>query len=70
MTGSQETSTGIYETTHEKAAEAPENPVWKHPNKDRYIFNTGSSNGWRIGYNGHLVSGKYYYKSKNVHLIL
>ena len=55
-------SSGIYLRTNERAAKAQTSPVWKHPEKDRYIFTTGSQSGWRIGKQVHLNSGRHYYK--------
>ena len=55
-------SSGIYLRTNERAAEAQNSPAWKHPEKDRYIFTTGSQSGWRIGKQDHLDSGRHYYK--------
>ena len=65
--GNQE-SVGTYFLCDEIAVGAPKNPVWKLHGKDRYIFNNGSSNGWRIGDNESLTLGlgDFYYKSKKV----
>ena len=65
--GNQE-SVGTYFLCDEIAVGAPKNPVWKLQGKDRYIFNNGSSNGWRIGDNESLTLGlgDFYYKSKKV----
>ena len=65
--GKQE-SVGTYFLCDEIAVGAPKNPVWKLHGKDRYIFNNGSSNGWRIGDNESLTLGlgDFYYKSKKV----
>ena len=64
--GKQE-SIGKYFPCDEVAVGAPKNPVWKLQQKDRYIFNNGSSNGWRIGDKESLTLGlgDFYYKSKN-----
>ena len=41
--------------------------VWKKPTEDRFIFNKGDSSGWRIGIEGHIVTGNsYFYKSKGL----
>ena len=65
MIGGSSTTDGIYSMTNDSADAAPNNRVWKHSEgNDRYIFNTGSSTGWRIGRNGHLSTSNYYYKSK------
>ena len=63
VTGKSRATAGIYLKTNESAEAAPNNPVWKHERRNRYIFNTGSSAGWRIGKKDHLSSGKFYYKS-------
>merc|ERR1719273_3108450 len=65
VTGGSSTTRGIYFKTEEYVESAPENPVWKHQENDRYIFNTGSSRGWRIGKKDHLATGKSYYSSKS-----
>ena len=66
VSGSSNTTAGVYMRTDEFANDAPENPVWKHSKNDRYIFNTGTSIGWRIGRKDHLSNGKYYYKSNSI----
>merc|ERR1712083_473174 len=58
-------SVGTYFICNEKAFGAPKNPVWKLHGKDRYIFNNGSQNGWRIGDKESLVFGDFYYKSES-----
>ena len=45
----------------------PNNPVWKLKDQDRYIFNTGSSKGLRIGDSSDLKTGANYYKSKKLY---
>ena len=64
--GDSKTSRGDYFMTNFTAKDAPENPVWVHSDNNRYIFNTGSSSGWRIGRKGHLSTGKSYYKGKTI----
>ena len=59
--GRSSTPRGLYFLTQEKIESAPQNPVWKHQNEDRYIFNTGSSEGWRLGKKDHLTDGKFYF---------
>ena len=40
--------------------------VWKKPSEDRFIFNKGDSNGWKIGTEGQSLYGaSYYFKSKD-----
>ena len=55
---------GTYELSDKRADDAPNNLVWKKPTEDRFIFNTGSSTGWRIGKEDALKSGSYWYQSK------
>ena len=56
---------GIYKRSEKHAAAAPYYPVWEHlEGKNIYIFNTGTSIGWRIGLFQSLSTGSYYYKSK------
>ena len=52
----------MYYLSEEKSG--PDNPVWKLKDQDLYIFNTGSSNGLRIGDSSDLKSGDWYYQSK------
>ena len=65
-------STGTYNICEDCfAADFPNNPVWWLDGDEfRYIFNTGSKDGWRIGNEDGLKSGKYFYKSKTfkIHL--
>ena len=68
--GRSKTTRGVYFRTEEYAAsDAPENPVWKHQTNDRYIFNTGTSKGWRIGKYDHLYNRKSFYASNHTSLI-
>ena len=54
---------GIYYLSEDKSG--PNNPVWKLKDQDRYIFNTGSSSGLKIGDASNLKTGSsYYYPSK------
>merc|ERR1711971_1221777 len=63
VTNGTSSSTGNYFLSHERAAAAPNLHVWKLEGKDRYIFNTGTDNGWRIGRYMFLSTGRSYYKS-------
>ena len=54
---------GTFELSDKRADDAPNNLVWKKPKEDKYIFNTGTSFGWRIGPEDGLKSGKWWYKS-------
>ena len=51
MTGSDfEDCTGKYFLTNESCDRDPSLPVYKHEERDRYIYNTGIDfSGWRIG---------------------
>ena len=63
VTGRSRTTRGVYLKSQEYAESTPENPVWKHQKNDRYIFNTGSSDGWKIGKTDHLSNSKFYFSS-------
>ena len=56
---------GLYVKTDERVPSAPNSSVWKHPHKNEYIFNTGSTKGWRIGKKSHLSTEKFDFKGKN-----
>ena len=63
VNGGYSTTSGVY--TKGYVVDERDNPVWKHSEgNDRYVFNTGSSTGWRIGRNVGLSTGSYYFKSK------
>ena len=54
---------GNYKVTGESVFWSPNRLVYKHINKDRYIFwNTGI--GWSIGAKAFLKTGQHFYKSK------
>jgi len=63
VTNGTSSSTGNYFLSHERAGAAPNLLVWKLEGRDRYIFNTGTDNGWRIGRYMFLSTGRSYYKS-------
>ena len=52
--GESPVDSGIYVICNKRADAAPNNLVWKRPNEDRFIFNTGSEEGWKIGNEKHL----------------
>ena len=56
---------GLYLPTDKRAPDAPNNPVWKLRGEDRFIFNTGSSSGWRIGAKSFLTNGHHWCKGKH-----
>ena len=57
---------GLYELSDERASAAPNSPVWKKSGGNRFIFNTGTSLGWRIGQELSLTTGGYFCKSKHI----
>ena len=69
VTGDNSTSNsvgGLYLPTDERASDAPNNPVWKMIGRDRFIFNTGCSSGWRIGQKSSLADGAYNCRGKHI----
>ena len=56
---------GLYSLSEGKSG--PNNPVWKLKDKNYYIFNDGSSEGFRIGSEKSLKSGSFYYASKKLY---
>ena len=56
---------GDYEETRAvRVSWAPERPVFRHKERDRFIFwNTGGL-GWSIGKEEYLVDGRHWHKSK------
>ena len=61
---------GLYLPTDKRASDAPNSPVWKIPGRDRFIFNDGSAEGWRIGTEKSVNTGGYYCKGKHILIIL
>ena len=57
---------GIYLPWNERTSEKSNDPVWKIQLGDRFIFNTGSKNGYRIGSKSSLTSGSYYCQGKDI----
>ena len=67
VTGDTSTSNsegGLYMLTDERASAAPSSPVWKKSGGNRFIINTGTSTGWRIGPESSLADGSYNCKGK------
>ena len=60
---------GLYELSDKRASAAPNSPVWKKSGGNRFIFNTGTSLGWRIGQELSLTTGGYFCKSKHILMI-
>ena len=65
--GAQSWINGLYVKSDEIVPAAPNNSVWKHPyHNDRYIFNTGNTEGWKIGKKSHLSTTQdFIYKGEN-----
>ena len=57
---------GLYIPVNERTSAKPNNPVWKSSKEDRFIFNTGTKEGWRIGPRSSLTTGSFYCKSKHI----
>ena len=56
---------GDYEESTVRVSWAPERPVFRHRDRDRFIFwNTGGL-GWSIGKQEYLVDGRHWHKSKD-----
>ena len=64
VTGGEDWANGLYVKTDERVPAAPNSSVWKHPDKNEYIFNTGSTKGWRIGEKLYLNTEKFDYKGE------
>ena len=60
---------GLYDLSDKRASAAPNSPVWKKSGGNRFIFNTGTSLGWRIGQELSLTTGGYFCKSKHILMI-
>ena len=61
-------TTEIYVKTDERLHAAPNNSIWKHPDQDLYIFNTGNVKRWRIGAKSDLTTEQF--DSKGEYFIL
>ena len=57
---------GKYTITNERVDWATERPVYKHVNKDRYIFWNAHGLGWSIGKKDYLTTGSHWHRSKCV----
>ena len=57
---------GLYILANERTSAKPSNPVWKTPKGDRFIFNTGTSEGWRIGSKSSLTTGSFYCQGRYI----
>ena len=74
---SETTDGGLYFPSDKRAPAATENnhvweaaqnnPVWKRYIGDQFIFNTGGTEGWRVGpESGLMVNGNYFCKGKHI----
>ena len=57
---------GLYVLSNARASASLNRPVWKNYDGTRFIFNTGTTTGWRIGNMESLTDGSYYCKSKHI----
>ena len=57
---------GLYLLSDDYALDAPNSPVWKNSGSEKFIFNTGSTEGWRIGLEEGLIAGGYFCNSKHI----
>ena len=64
-----DSNVGLYILANERTSAKPNNPVWKTPRGDRFIFNTGTKEGWRIGPKSSLDTGSFYCKSKYIFIL-
>ena len=55
---------GLYVKTDERVPSAPNSSVWKNPHKNEYIFNTGSTQGWKIGEKSYFNTDEFDYKGE------
>ena len=55
---------GEYEESTLRVSWAPERPVFKHTERDRFIFWNTAGLGWSIGKQEYLVDGRHWHKSK------
>ena len=64
-----DSNVGLYILANERALAKPNNPVWKTPQGDRFIFNTGSREGWRIGSETSLATGSSFCKGEHILMV-
>ena len=65
VTDGEDWANELYVKTDERVPAAPNSSVWKHPYKNEYIFNTGSTKGWRIGEKSYFSTEEFDYKGEN-----
>ena len=57
---------GLYVLSNARASASLNRPVWKNYDGTRFIFNTGTATGWRIGSMEDLTTGRSSCKSKHI----
>merc|ERR1719464_1273451 len=62
VTNKKNWANGLYVKTDERVPAALNSSVWKHPDENEYIFNTGSTKGWRIGEKTYFNTEEFDYK--------
>ena len=67
--GRHDWANGLYVKTDERVPSAPNSSVWKHPDANLYIFNSGSTKGWRIGKKSYFSTEEFDYKGENYILL-
>ena len=55
---------GLYVKTDKRVPAAPNSSVWKHLDENEYIFNTGSTQGWKIGEKSYFNTDEFDYKGE------
>ena len=66
---SETTHGGLYFPSDKRASGAPQTLVWKKSGGNRFIFNSGTTDGWMIGDEESLTAGDYYCKGKHILII-
>ena len=64
VTGGEYWANGLYVKTDERVPAAPNSSVWKHLDENEYIFNTGSTQGWKIGEKSYFNTEEFDYKGE------
>ena len=64
VTDGENWANGLYVKIGERVPSAPNSSVWKHPDENEYIFNTGSTKGWRIGEKSHFSTEEFDYQGE------
>ena len=66
---SETTDGGLYFPSDKRAPAAQNNPVWKRSRGNQFIFNTGTTDGWRVGPESGLTTGGHYCIGKHILII-